>query len=57
MSDLPSIRLMQDIICKKYYNVSSDELLPEEECRGKPVQRELNIIDVGMSISTTIGGK
>lgn len=54
LGDLPSIRLMQDIICKHHYNVDSAEMLPEEDCRIEPVQQELNIICMGILVSVTV---
>ncbi|CAM1500645.1 Fc.00g098070.m01.CDS01 [Cosmosporella sp. VM-42] len=54
LSDLPSAKLMQDIICKHYYNVTLDDLLPEEDCRIEPVQQELNTISMGILISVTV---
>ncbi|KAL2687417.1 hypothetical protein Neosp_004978 [[Neocosmospora] mangrovei] len=54
MGDLPSIRLMQDIVCKRHYGITNHELLPEEECRGEEVQQELNTIMMGILISVTV---
>ena len=31
LGDLPALKLMQDIICKRYYHIDSSELLPEPE--------------------------
>ncbi|KAK7419914.1 hypothetical protein QQX98_003102 [Neonectria punicea] len=55
LSDLPSVMLMQDIVCKQHFNVTIDELLPEEKCRIEPVQQELNIVSMGILVSATIG--
>ncbi|RSM02704.1 hypothetical protein CEP52_007827 [Fusarium oligoseptatum] len=57
LGDLPSIRLMQDIVCKRHYEITSHGLLPEEECRGEEVQQELNTIVMGILISVTVSGK
>ncbi|KAJ4212232.1 hypothetical protein NW759_011921 [Fusarium solani] len=54
LGDLPSIRLMQYIVCKRHYGITNDELLPEEECRGEEVQQELNTIVMGILISVTV---
>ncbi|WAO89460.1 Hypothetical protein NCS54_00685300 [Fusarium falciforme] len=54
LGDLPSIRLMQDIVCKRHYEITKDELLSEEECRGEDVQQELNTIVMGILISLTV---
>lgn len=56
VSDLPSIKLMQDIVCKHVHRIDSPELLPEEKCRDEPVQQRLNFIMMGMQISATISG-
>ncbi|EWZ89905.1 hypothetical protein FOWG_07757 [Fusarium oxysporum f. sp. lycopersici MN25] len=54
VSDLPSIKLMQDIVCRHVHRIDSPELLPEEKCRDEPVQQRLNFIMMGMQISATI---
>lgn len=56
VSDLPSIKLMQDIVCEHVHRIDSPELLPEEKCRDEPVQQRLNFIMMGMQISATISG-
>lgn len=56
LADLPSIKLMQDIICKTQLDLRTEDLLPEVDCRNEAVQRELNIINMGVLISSTIGG-
>ena len=55
ISGYPSMKLWQDIICKRHLGLSSDELLPESECHNPVVQRELNIVDIGQSVSVTLG--
>lgn len=55
LSDLPSVKLMQDIVCKHFRGDFSDTMLPEEKCRANEVQRELNIVNMGISISMTLG--
>lgn len=57
ISDLPSIKLIQDIICKDGHRVDNPALLPEEDCRDEAVQHRLNYIIMGMQISATISGK
>ncbi|UZP35906.1 hypothetical protein NXS19_003722 [Fusarium pseudograminearum] len=54
ISDLPSIKLMQDIVCRQVHQIDSPELLPEEFCRDEPVQYRLNFIVTGMQIAGTI---
>ncbi|KAL7820330.1 major facilitator superfamily domain-containing protein [Trichoderma aethiopicum] len=55
ISDYPSTKLWQDIICKHHLGLTSSELLPERKCHDRAVQRELNIVDIGSSVSSTIG--
>ncbi|KAK2595138.1 hypothetical protein QQS21_007164 [Conoideocrella luteorostrata] len=55
LSNLSSIKLMQDIVCKQLHGSLADELLPEESCHGPEVQRVLNQINMGISISMTLG--
>ncbi|KFA46322.1 hypothetical protein S40293_07001 [Stachybotrys chartarum IBT 40293] len=57
LSDVPSIKLLQDIICKDQYSfVQSDVLMPESTCSGEAVQRRLNMISVGMAVAATTAG-
>lgn len=56
ISDYPSTKLLQDAICKRHLGLTFDELLPESQCHGRAVQRELNIIEIGGSISGTLAG-
>lgn len=55
LSDLPSVRLMQDIVCKRFRGVDGDGLLPEEQCRGEGVQKTLNTLSMGIAIAVTVG--
>ncbi|KND88917.1 hypothetical protein TOPH_06502 [Tolypocladium ophioglossoides CBS 100239] len=50
---MPSVRLMQDIVCKRFYGVDRDGLLAEEQYRGEGVQRALNSLSVEISIAMT----
>ncbi|RFU77575.1 hypothetical protein TARUN_4657 [Trichoderma arundinaceum] len=54
ISDYPSMKLWQDIICKHHLGLTFDKLLPEGECHDRVVQRELNIVDIGLSVSGTL---
>lgn len=56
LSYLPTIKLIQDIICKQSLGITFDDILPEEQCRDDAVQTELNLISMGNLISVTIGG-
>lgn len=57
LSALSSMKLMQDIICKYQRNLPyTNALLPEEDCQGEGVQRELNLVNTGLLVSATIGG-
>jgi MFS transporter, PCFT/HCP family, solute carrier family 46 (folate transporter), member 1 len=57
LSDLPSIKLMQDIICRHHYGVTSDEELIEEMRHVEAVQQELNTISIGILISVIVASK
>lgn len=52
----PATKLMQDIICKHHLGLTFDDLLPESQCHDRAVQRELNIVEIGIAISSTIAG-
>jgi MFS family permease len=56
VNDLPSIKLMKNIVCKHVHRIDSPGLLPEEKCQDEPVQQRLNFIMMGMQISATISG-
>ncbi|CAH0059176.1 unnamed protein product [Clonostachys solani] len=56
LSNLPSLRLMQDVICKKQLGIASYSLLPEGDCHADGIQQELNLATTGSLISTTVGG-
>ncbi|KAL7786659.1 major facilitator superfamily domain-containing protein [Trichoderma ceciliae] len=55
ISEYPSMKLWQDIICKHHLGLTFDKLLPEGKCHDRVVQRELNIVDIGLSVSGTLG--
>lgn len=57
LDDLPSIKLMQDIVCKYNYNVEASGMLSEENCHAGPVQQELNVIYLGILVSITVSSK
>lgn len=57
VSTLPGLKLMQDIICKKQSGIPTDPLLPEAQCHGDAVQRELNLVVTGITVSHTIGSE
>ncbi|KAH7149603.1 putative MFS transporter [Dactylonectria estremocensis] len=56
LGDLPSLKLMQQIVYKSHYGATTDEPLPEEDCLVDAVQQELNCIIMGTLISVTVGG-
>lgn len=57
LSNLPSLRLMQDVICKKKLGIASYSLLPESDCHADAIQQQLNLVTTGSLISTTVGGE
>ena len=56
ISDLPSIKLMQNIVCKQVHRIENPALLPEKSCRDKKVQHRLNFIIIGMQVAGTASG-
>ncbi|KAL6908326.1 major facilitator superfamily domain-containing protein [Trichoderma evansii] len=56
ISNYPSTKLLQDIICKHHLGLTFDELLPESQCHDRAIQRELNIVEIGGAISGTFSG-
>ncbi|KAI1056695.1 hypothetical protein LB507_002650 [Fusarium sp. FIESC RH6] len=53
ISDFPSIKLMQDIVCKQVHRIENPALLPEESCRDEKVQARLNFIIIWMQVAGT----
>ncbi|KAI3395476.1 hypothetical protein diail_1262 [Diaporthe ilicicola] len=47
LSDVPSVRLLQEVLCRKHYGLSPDALVVEEKCRLASVQGRLNVISTG----------
>lgn len=47
LSDVPSVRLLQEIICRKSYGLAPDSLVAEEKCRVDSVQSQLNVLSTG----------
>lgn len=57
LTDVPSIQLLEDIICRQVYPVSSATMLSDIQCRGANVQAELNIIAMGSLILRFLSGE
>jgi hypothetical protein len=56
IASYPITKLIQDIICKHHLGLTFDDLLPESQCHDRAVQRELNIVEIGVAVSSTIAG-
>lgn len=57
ISDVPSIRLLEGLICNEYYGDSSGRLMPETHCNGDAVQAKLNVITMGALILEYLPGE
>lgn len=57
LSDVPSTRLLEDILCHKYHHNASSALIPEGQCTMDAVQGELNVISTGALIMGYLPGK
>lgn len=57
LSDVPSTRLLEGLICNKYYGRSDGGILPEDQCTVSSVQAELNVITMGALIVGYLPGK
>lgn len=57
ISDVPSTRLLEGLICNEYYRISSGNLLPETHCGVNAVQGELNVITTGTLILDYLPGE
>lgn len=47
LSDVPSVRLLQEIICRKHYGLAPDSPVEEGKCHIDEVQGQLNVIYTG----------
>jgi len=57
LSDVPSTRLLEDIICRDFYgDYARSGLIDEAKCQMQEVQGELNIVSTGLNISGFIPG-
>lgn len=50
LSDVPSVRLLQEIICRKHYGLAPDSPVEEGKCRTDGIQGQLNVIYTGALI-------
>lgn len=58
LSDVPSTRLLEDILCRKYHHITSSAgLVPEDQCSAATVQGELNILSMGALILGYLPGE
>lgn len=56
LPDVPSTRLLEDILCHKYHHDTSSALVPEDQCTMDAVQGELNVISTGSLIMGYLPG-
>ncbi|KAG6358864.1 hypothetical protein INS49_012383 [Diaporthe citri] len=47
LSDVPSVRLLQEIICRRHYGLAPDSSVEEGNCRTDGIQSQLNVITTG----------
>lgn len=57
LSDVPSVRLLQEIICRRHYGLASDSSVEEEKCRTDGIQGQLNVISIGALVFGYLPGK
>lgn len=57
LSDVPSVRLLQEIICRKHYGLAPDSPVEEGKCRTDGIQGQLNVIYTGALIFGYLPGK
>ncbi|KAL1867715.1 hypothetical protein Daus18300_006271 [Diaporthe australafricana] len=56
LSDVPSVRLLQEVFCRRHYGLSPDSTVVEEKCRIDSVQGQLNVISTGALIFGCLPG-
>lgn len=57
LSDVPSVRLLQEVLCRRHYGLSPDSTVVEGKCRIDSVQGELNVISTGALIFGCLPGE
>lgn len=57
LSDVPSTRLLEDILCHKYHHTTSSAPIPEDQCSAAAVQGELNVLSMGALILGYLPGE
>lgn len=57
LSDVPSVRLLQEIICRKKYGLAPDSSVEEDKCHTDGIQGQLNVITTGALIFGYLPGK
>lgn len=57
LSDVPSVRLLQEIICRKEHGLAPDSSVEENQCRTNEIQGQLNVITTGALIFGYLPGK
>lgn len=54
---MPSVRLLQEIICRRNYGLAPDSSVEEEKCRTDGIQSQLNVISTGALVFGYLPGK
>lgn len=57
LSDVPSVRLLQEIICRRHYGLAPDSSVEEEKCRTDWIQGQLNVLSTGALAFGYLPGK
>lgn len=57
LTDVPSICLLEDLLCHEYYYNTSSNLMTESNCKVEAVQDELNIVAMGTLIIPYLPGE
>lgn len=57
LSDVPTVRLLQEIICRRELGLAPDSPVQEGKCRTDLVQGQLNVISTGGLVFGYIPGK
>lgn len=57
LTDVPSTRLLEDLLCHEYYHDTTRGLLHEDKCLIDAVQSELNILATGVLLTTYLPGE
>lgn len=57
LSDVPSVRLLQEVICRREYGLAPGSSVQEDKCRTDGIQGQLNVISTGALIFGYLPGE